>query len=92
MWKLIKFFIPKVMAHWEDLAFCMKYTIEEVSAFSKDSQDVKECCQKLFKNWLATNHGPVPQTYKTLLNHIKKVEMLTAVCEEIEKELLEDNE
>ena len=80
------------MAEWKNLAFCMTYKIEDVNAFRKDSQDVKECCEKLFENWLATGHDPVPQTYKTLLNHIKEINMLTAASKEIEKELLEGQE
>ena len=92
VWKLIKIVVPKVMAQWKYLAFCMTYKIEEVNAFRKDSQDVKECCEKLFENWLTTGHNPVPKTYKTLLNHIKEVDTLTAVSVEIEKELLEGQE
>ena len=88
MWKLIKIVIPKVMAEWRNLAFCMTYDIGEVNAFSKDSQDVQECCGKLFENWLSTSHRPVPKTYKTLLNHIKEVDKLSGAYEEIEKELI----
>ena len=79
----------KVMAKWRNLAFCMIYKVEEVNAIRRDSQDFKECCEKLFENWLTTDHGLTPKTYKTLLNHIKEVEMLTPASEEIEKELLD---
>ena len=89
MWKLIKIIIPKVTAEWEDLAFCMMYEVEEVNSFKKGSNgDPEQCCRKLFENWLATSHAPVPKTYTTLLNHIKQVEKLTAASEKIEKELI----
>ena len=92
MWELIEIVIPKIKAKWEDLAFCMRYEPEDVEAFRKDSQDLQECCKKLFKNWLTTSHGPVPKTYQTLLNHIRKVGELAEASKEIEKELIEGKE
>ena len=89
MWKLIKIVVPKVMAKWRMLAFCMKYKIHEVNAFERGSHgDLHKCCETFFENWLATDHGPTPKTYQTLLSHIKEVDNLTAVSEEIEKELI----
>ena len=89
MWELIQFVIPKIKAEWKRLAFCMRYKPEDVNAFKKDSQDVQECCEKLFENWLTTSHGPVPKTYQTLLHHIKKIDKRAAVSEAIERELIE---
>ena len=88
MFELNKIVIPKVMAHWKDLAYSMRYSIEDVQAFDKDGRGVCECCQQLFTNWLTTGHGPTPKTYQTLLKYIKKVDELTAASEEIEKELI----
>ena len=88
MWELINIVIPNIMHEWEALAFCMKYTPGEVESFRKDSKDLTECCTKLFKNWLITNHGPKPKTYQTLLKYIKKIKELTAASEIIEEELI----
>ena len=88
MWELTEIVAPKVMAEWESLAYRMRYSPEEVKAFKRDSQDVKECCKKLFDNWLTTAHGPKPKTYLTLLNCIKKIDELTSTSEVIEKELI----
>ena len=88
MWELTEFVAPKVMAEWESLAYCMRYSPEEVEAFRRDSKDLKECCKKLFGNWLTTAHGPKPKTYLTLLKHIKKIDVLTTASEAIEKELI----
>ena len=75
MHELTEIVVPNVKANWESLAFCMRYNPREVEAFRKDSQDLKECCMKLFTNWLETGHGPTPKTYQTLLNHIKKLKI-----------------
>ena len=89
MWELIQIFITKIKAEWEDLAYCMRYKPEDIQAFRRDSQNLQECCKKLFENWLTTSHGPIPKTYQTLLNHIREVDRLAAVSEAIEKELTE---
>ena len=85
MFELTEIVAPRMMAEWETLAFCMRYSTEEVAAFKKDAKDLKECCTKLFNNWLTTGHGPEPKTYQTLLKHIKKINNLAAASVEIEK-------
>ena len=89
MHELIEIVAPKIMDKWEYLAYCMRYGPGEVSAFQKDSQGCKECCEKLFKDWLSTSHGPTPKTYQTLLEYIKKNSDLAAASEKIEKELIQ---
>ena len=88
MHELTEIVIPSVMAEWDTLAYCMRYKPREVEAFRKDSSDLKECCMKLFTNWLESAHGPTPKTYLTLLNHIKKIDCLMAASEEIERKLI----
>ena len=88
MFELSEYVIPKVMAKWERLAYCMRYEPSEVEAFRRNSQDISQCCSKLFINWLQTGHGPVPKTYQTLLNCIKRIDDLTAASEEIERDLI----
>ena len=88
MHELTEIVVPNVKANWDNLAYCMRYNTREVEAFRKDSQDLKECCMKLFTNWLETGHGPTPKTYQTLLNHIKEIEDLSTASEEIERNLV----
>ena len=88
MWELTKFVIPKIKAHWRELAFSMRYDIEVVDGFDKDGRDLHERCEKLFANWLKTGHKPTPQTYQTLLKYIRKVDELTAASEGIERALI----
>ena len=87
MFELTEIVAPRVMAEWESLAFCMRYTPAEVAAFRKDASP-KECCRNLFNNWVTTGHDPKPKTYQTLLKYIKKIDSLTKACEEIEKKLI----
>ena len=86
MFELSEYVIPKVMNQWECLAYCMKYKQREVKIFRRDSQDINQCCIKMFSNWLETSYGPTPKTYQTLLNYIKSIDDLTAASEEIERE------
>ena len=89
MWELTKIVIPRISASWKDLAYCMRYSLDDIKSFRKDSQNVKECCEELLSNWITTNHDPKPKTYQTLLKHIKEVVGLTAASETIEEELIE---
>ena len=86
--ELTTIIIPKVKAQWKELAFCMRYSIGEVDGFDKEGRNLTERCQKLFGNWLETNHDLKPKTYQTLLTYIKDVDELTAASQEIEKALI----
>ena len=88
MYELTEIVIPKIMTHWKRLAYRMRYSFRDVEAFDKEGRNLHECCEKLFGNWLETGHGPTPKTYKTLLQHIKNIDELTAASEEIERELI----
>ena len=92
MWELTKIVIPKVKAHWEELAYSMRYSVGEVNALKRDGKDLHDCCKRLFINWLTTSHGPKPKTYKTLLSHIKEIDDLITESEAIEKELIKGKE
>ena len=87
MWDLIKIVIPKIKANWEHLAYSLKYDIPTVNAIDKDSHDSGQSCEKLFKDWLSTNHGAAPKTWSTLLEKIKEVDGLFAAADDIEREL-----
>ena len=89
MHELNEIVIPKIMANWEDLAYCMRYKPSDVKGFKADSRDLKECCKKFFLNWITTNHDPKSKTYQALLNYIDKVNDLTTVSEAIRKELIQ---
>ena len=89
MYELTQIVAPRIQDQWEELAFAMRYEPGEVAAIRRNSQDLKECCRNLFTDWLTTGHGPTPKTYQTLLNHIKKVNDLTAASDKIEKDLVE---
>ena len=89
MHDLNKIVVPRIKSEWENVAFAMKYPLYIISAIEKESHnDLLVCCQKLFKDWLTTNHGPSPKTWKTLLESIEGVEELTAALEEIKTELV----
>ena len=88
MWELTEIVIPKIKAEWENLAYCMRYTPEEVNGFRKDSQDSGECCKSLLVNWISTDHRREPKTYQTLLKRIKKIKNLATASEAVEKELI----
>ena len=92
MQDLVKIVVPKVTPKWKDLAYSMGYDIATVSAIRIDSHNVEDSCRRLFEDWLSTDRGSTPKTYRTLLRCIKEVDMLTAASEEIEMELINGKE
>ena len=82
--KVKEIIIPNVMAYWTDLAYAMKYSIQDVDGFDRNGRDLQQRCENLITDWLKGKHGPTPKTYRTLLNYIKKVNLLTAAAEKIE--------
>ena len=87
---LISIVVPRINADWEDVAFALRYKIPAVKFIrSKHNNDPKKCCKELLTDWLTTNNGVGPKVWSTLLDKLKKVGELTAVREEIRKELIE---
>ena len=89
---LIKFVIPNVKAHWEDVAYVvLEYDdVPVVKAIERNHQnDVKGCCQELFEDWLTTERGIKPKTWSTLLRQLREVEELTAAIDKIKDKLKE---
>ena len=92
MLELTKIVVPKVMAYWKDLAYCMRYSIGDVARLEAGGEDLHDRCVKLFTDWLSTSHGPMPKTYRTLLNYIKEVDNLITVSKKIEEQLIKDKD
>ena len=69
----------------------MRYSIADVNAIDKEAKSLEECCEKLFTDWLTTDHCPEPKTYQTLLNHIKKIGKLFTASKQIEQDLIKGN-
>ena len=87
MWDIIKIVFPKIRGEWKYVAHSMRYTPDDVKTFKKDSRDSKESCYNLFTDWLTTNRGITPKTWRKLIERIKDVEELQNVAESIEEEV-----
>ena len=86
MFQLYKIVVPKIMAHWEEVAYisfhCDQPKVEAIEA--KHKSDPKKCCQELIKHWMQTENS---KTWETLLKQLNEVDELTAIGEEILKQL-----
>ena len=87
MWDLIKIVIPKIKAEWKYFAYSLEYDIPIVKAIERDCRDSEQCCEKLFEDWLSTEHGVAPKTWCILLQKIKQVERLFAAADDIKSQL-----
>ena len=89
MWELTKIVIPRIKAEWKNVAYSMRIDLHIINSIERESHNLEECCQKLFINWLTTNNGPTPKTWKTLLERVEDVDNLVAEVEHIKKEIVE---
>jgi len=89
MHKLQKIVTPEIKHEWKSVAYAMEYRFPYVKAIEKESlNDLAVCCQKLFEDWLSTNHYPTPHTWRKLLERIRDVDNLYSAAVEIEKKLM----
>ena len=89
MFKLQKIVTPNIKHEWRSVAYSMEYEVNDVKAMEKEAQDLAGCCEKLFEDWLSTNHYPKPQTWRKLLERIREVDNLQAAADKIEEKLKE---
>lgn len=83
-----KIVVPRINAHWEDVAYALKFTIEHVKSIkAKCGQDHAQCCKELFKDWLSTDKGLKPNTWSTLLQKLGEISDIAAATEEIKVEI-----
>ena len=87
---LLKIVIPKVATHWDTLAYYLDFEISSVELIKeKCFNNPEKCCKEVFIRWLNSKEGISPKTWEVLLNVLKEITDLTAVTEQIEKELNE---
>ena len=80
--------IPEIQAEWDKVAYSMGYDIGTVNSIERECNGkLDRCCQKLFSDWLSTDHGCTPKTWQKLLERIKNVDNLVAAEENISKKL-----
>ena len=84
---LIRIVIPRVAAEWITVAHFMDLEVYEIKTIRvKHRDDPDKCCEELFERWLEQNHE-CDKSWKVLLDILKQIRRLTAVTEQIEKEL-----
>ena len=83
---LLKIVIPKVSTQWDTIAYCLGFQIHKVQSIKETySGNPEKCCKEVFVHWLTSKEGP--KTWEIVLQRLKEITELTAVTEQIEKEL-----
>ena len=85
---LLKIVLPKTAAHWDTLAYFLNFEVPTVQIITKQyPNDLEGSCKEVFILWLTSDEGISPKTWGVLLKSLKEIKKLTAVTEQIEKEL-----
>ena len=90
MSELLTIVVPKIAAHWTKLAYCLEFEVSRVEIIREQHpNDPEESCTKVFIHWLTSDEGVSPKTWGALIKVLKYIKKLTAVTEQIEKELIQ---
>ena len=81
--------IPRVAAHWREVADYLDYHPSMIQVIDQRWRDPIQCCQDLFRDWLGAKYEKGLRNWATLLSTLKQIRILKAVTEEIEKELID---
>jgi len=85
---LKEFVIPKIAARWKDVADFLDYDLNTIDIIEDQCRgDCEKCSDKLFRNWLSTDHGVGPKTWNTLLMRLRRVPALATATSEIKQAL-----
>ena len=88
MMLLKEFVIPKIAARWKDVADFLEYDLNTIDIIEDQCRgDCEKCSDKLFRNWLSTDHGVGPKTWNTLLMRLRRIQFLAVATLDIEREL-----
>ena len=88
--ELLKIVIPNIAAHWTTVAYFLELKVSRVEIIRKQyPNDPEESCTEVFVHWLSSDEGIGPKTWGVLLKALKDIKKLTAVTEQIEKELIQ---
>jgi len=77
-----KIVVPRIHTEWEDFAYALRYKIATVRGIKANNENTKTCCKELFIDWLSTDHGVGPKTWKTVIEKLKEVDELAAAISE----------
>jgi len=81
--------IPRVAAHWSVLADYLEYELEYKQLIQKKcNSDPLECCMMLLENWLSSQRGVSPKSWRVLIKALREIKVLRSAGEKIEEDLL----
>ena len=78
--------IPRICAEWETVAAYLEYSISMKKMISKTNRGLpRECCTALLEDWICTDNGVKPKTWKKLMEVLSEISSLTMVTKQIKK-------
>ena len=81
-----KHIIPRISADWETVAAYLEYSIADKRLINKTHRGLpRECCTELLEDWVSSDKGVKPKTWKKLIEVLKEISSLVAVTKQIEQ-------
>ena len=81
--------IPRVAARWSVLADYLEYELEYKQLIQKKcNSDPLECCVMLLEDWLSSERGVSPKSWRVLIKVLREIKVLTSAAKKIEEDLI----
>ena len=90
--KLIhKHVIPRISTEWETVSVYLEYSIPMKRAIKKANRgQPRKCCTELLEDWISTDNGVKPKTWKKLIEVLSEISSLAMVAKQIEQCLYQE--
>ena len=81
-----KHVIPRISAEWETVSAYLEYSVQIKNSIRAAHRGFpKECCAALIEDWIGSDNGVKPKTWKTLIEVLSEISELTLSTKQIKE-------
>ena len=86
-----KYVVPQVSEEWELLCEHLEYSIAVKNIISRTNKGIpRDCCTALLEDWVNTDNGVKPKTWKKLIEVLSEISSLAMVTKQIKQCLYQE--
>jgi len=85
---LNKLVFDKIAPYWKKIADSLEFDIPVIRSIEKRClKDDYECCDGVLRDWISSDHGLQPKTWKTFITALQDTKQFATLAPVIEKQL-----
>ena len=76
--------VSRIAAKWDLVAIYLRYEVEYKQLIRENChENARRCCVELLEDWLTSNRGVTPKTWRKLIEVLREIKGLNATTEKI---------